>query len=178
MDNEDKGNAQEIWVVVKTNPRAEKKVDERLSNAGFTTYLPLLTTLKVWSDRKKKVITPLIPSTLFVKTTPKLVTTIYAINGIHSVLKFLGKPAIVHDYEIENLQILLNQKSESDLELVDRYQKGELVQVVSGPFKGLVANVLKSTSSFRLVVEIESLGSGFVVNVSKSCVEKWVKINS
>ena len=178
MDNKNKDNSQEKWVVVKTSPRAEKKVDERLVKAGFTTYLPLLTTLKVWSDRKKKVTVPLIPSTLFVRTTPKLLNTVYTINGVHSILKFLGKPAIVQDYEIENLQILLNQKTESDFERVDRYQKGELVQVVGGPFQGLVANVLKSGSSFRLVVEIESLGSGFVVNVPKSCVEKWVKVNS
>ena len=98
--------------------------------------------------------------------------------GVHSILKFLGKPAIVHDYEIRNLQILLNQKTETDLEPIDRYKKGELVQVIKGPFEGLIANVMQTASNFRLVVAVESLGSGFVVNVPKSYVTKWTKANN
>jgi hypothetical protein len=39
------------WYVVKTNSRAEKKVHERLELLGFTVYLPLVTTIKQWSDR-------------------------------------------------------------------------------------------------------------------------------
>jgi transcription antitermination factor NusG len=178
MDTKEKGKAEEQWIVVKTNPRAEKKVDERLVQAGFLTYLPLLTTIKVWSDRKKKVTLPLIPSTLFVKTTPKMMTDVYAIHGVHSILKFLGKPAVVNDFEINNLKILLNQKTETDLEPIDRYKKGELVQVIRGPFEGLIANVMTASSNFRLVVAVESLGSGFVVNVPKSYVAKWTKKNS
>jgi len=132
----------------------------------------------VWSDRKKKIVQPLIPSTLFVWTTPKVLNDVYGVNGVHSVLKFLGKPAIVQNYEIENLRILLDQNQQSDLEVVERYKKGELVQVVKGPFQGLVANVMTSTSTYRLVVEIESIGSGFVVNVPKGYVEKWIKTTS
>ena len=175
MDNTVKNNSKEQWVVVKTNPRAEKKVNERLTEAGFTTFLPLITVLKVWSDRKKKVEQPLIPSTLFVYTTSKLVKDVYCVIGVHSILKFLGKPAIVQGHEIKNLQILLNQKEAGSVEVVDRYKKGELVNVVRGPFQGLIANVMTTSSNFRLIVEIESLGSGFVVNVPKSYVEKCTK---
>lgn len=178
MNNKEKVNPQEQWMVVKTNPRAEKKVDERLVNAGFTTFLPLVTTLKIWSDRKKKVEHPLIPSTLFICTFPELLKDVYSVNGVHSILKFLGEPAIVQEYEIENLRILLNQKDESDIKPVDQYQKGEMVKVLRGPFQGLIANIMKTASSFRLVVEIESLGSGFVVNVPKSYVQKWNDVNS
>ena len=172
MSNKENISPQEQWMVVKTNPRAEKKVNERMVNAGFKTYLPLVTTIKVWSDRKKKVEQPLIPSTLFVYTSSELLKDVYCINGVHSILKFLGKPAIVQEHEIENLRILLSQKEESNIETTDRYKKGEVVQVVRGPFQGLIANVMKTASSFRLVVEIESLGSGFVVNVPRSYVEK------
>ena len=163
------------WMVVKTNPRAEKKVNERLINAGFTTFLPLVSTLKVWSDRKKKVEQPLISSTLFIFTSPEQLKKVYGINGVHSILKYLNKPAIVKDYEIENLRILINLKEEGEFESGGRYSKGGLVKVMRGPFQGLIANVMKTASSYRLVVEIESLGSCFLVNVSKNNVQKWVK---
>ena len=48
------------WYVVKTNSRAEKKVYERLEFLGLEVYLPLVITIKQWSDRKKKVEVPLI----------------------------------------------------------------------------------------------------------------------
>ena len=54
------------WFVIKTRSRAEKKTVERLDLLGFTSYLPLQTTVKQWSGRKKKVKLPLIPGIAFV----------------------------------------------------------------------------------------------------------------
>ena len=56
------------WFALYTRPKAEKKVEERLSLAGFDSFLPLQTVIKQWSDRKKKVEIPLINSYVFVKT--------------------------------------------------------------------------------------------------------------
>jgi len=160
------------WYVVKTNVRSEKKVNERLIQAGFETYLPLQQTIKIWSDRKKKVEVPLIASTLFVYTTAQALTRIYPITGVSSILMYLKKPAIVHDYEINNLRILLQQDvmnaSEQKLELL----QGETVQVTRGPFQGLIATAINTGQKFRVVVELESLGTSFSVNVPKSYVRK------
>ena len=50
--------AEKKWLVVKTKPNAEKKVAERLALKELEVYLPLYTTVKQWSDRKKKVQKP------------------------------------------------------------------------------------------------------------------------
>ena len=42
------------WYVIKTNSRAEKKVEERLQMLGFEVFLPLQTSINQWSDRKKR----------------------------------------------------------------------------------------------------------------------------
>ena len=55
------------WYVIKTMSRAEKKTAERLYSMGFTTYLPLQTTIKQWSDRKKWVHFPLFRSYVFAR---------------------------------------------------------------------------------------------------------------
>ena len=43
------------WHVLYTKPRHEKKVAERLSEAGYTTYCPLYKVSRQWSDRTKVV---------------------------------------------------------------------------------------------------------------------------
>ena len=59
------------WHVLYTKPRHEIKALERLAKKGFEVYCPMKTTLKQWSDRKKKVSVPLLPSYIFIKTTEK-----------------------------------------------------------------------------------------------------------
>ena len=55
------------WYAIYTMPRSEKKVYNRIIESGIEAYLPLLTTVRIWSDRKKKVSLPLIPSFVFIK---------------------------------------------------------------------------------------------------------------
>lgn len=43
-----------FWYVVKTNSRAEKRVVERIGSIGLKAYLPLIESIKQWSDRKRK----------------------------------------------------------------------------------------------------------------------------
>ena len=160
------------WHVVRTSVRAEKKVNERLEKANFQTYLPLLNTVKIWSDRKKKVQEPLIASTLFVYASLDELSSIYSIQGVVSILKYLNKPAIVQEHEINNLRILLQQESSPELHPIMHLIKGETVQVTSGPFQGLIATAVNTDNKFRVVVELESMGTGFVVNIPKSFVRK------
>ena len=50
------------WYAVYTRPRSEKKALITLSEDGYEVYLPLKKTLRQWSDRKKWIEFPLIPS--------------------------------------------------------------------------------------------------------------------
>jgi hypothetical protein len=75
----------------------------------YDSFLPLITEMRQWSDRNKKVKTPLIKSYVFVKVKKKELAPIYAIPGVVAVLKHLGEPAIVTDVEINNLKIITNR---------------------------------------------------------------------
>lgn len=160
------------WHVVKTKSLAEKKVNERLVASGLETYLPLITVWRIWSDRKKKVEKPLIPSVVFVRASSQELRQIYPISGVASILTYLNKPAIVRDFEIQNLRILLQQEDPSQLEAMEHFEQGEVVEVVKGPFKGIIATSIMESTSYRLIVEIKSLGTGFTVNVPRSYVRK------
>jgi len=173
LSSKDSPNNQK-WFVVKTNSRTEKKVEERLRNIGFEVFLPLQTSISQWSDRIKEVSKPLISSTLFIHSTELDLKLIYNTPGFHSVLHYQNKPAIVRDFEINNLRILLKQDSEHQLEETSSIETGDLVEVTKGPFKGLIATSIEVNRNHKLIVEIESLGQKFVVHVSKSFVKKLV----
>ena len=54
------------WYAIYTKSRWEKKCAKTMQADGYTIYLPLIKTLKQWSDRKKMVEIPLIPGYIFV----------------------------------------------------------------------------------------------------------------
>lgn len=153
------------WFALYTRPKAEKKVEERLSLAGFDSFLPLQTVIKQWSDRKKKVEIPLINSYVFVKTNKVKLNTLLVVPGVLNILKYLKKPAVVREEEIENLKILVNNNEDFiSIDPID-LSKGEKVEVIKGSFKGLVGTFLKSSGKHRIIIEIEALKSFIEVSL-------------
>lgn len=165
-------NNQVQWFAVYTQSRAEKKVYERLVNLGFEVFLPLVTTVKHWSDRKKKVTEPLIKSFVFVKTSNKKFSEIVSTPGVLSILKYLGKPAVVREVEIENLKLVINNsefiKTIKPIDL----SNGEAVEVIKGPFKGLIAKFISRAGKYRIVIEIEALKNFIEVNIPLNTIKK------
>jgi transcription antitermination factor NusG len=164
--------SQSNWYVVKTLSRAEKIVFKRLSMMGLSVYLPLQTTIKQWSDRKKKIDIPLISGTLFIHGNASTLSLLYHVQGFHSILHFLGKPAIVRDEEINNLKLLLQDNVEIKEEVFEEIKKGESVEVIRGPLQGIIATSVEQQRNYKLIIQIESLGRQFVVHVPRSQVRK------
>ena len=160
------------WYAIYTRSRSEKKVHKKVLSQGFDSYLPLITTVRQWSDRKKKVELPLIPGYLFVRTDRKNLKNVLPINGIKNVLKHLGKPAIIKDYEIENLKILLEDSSKFSIIQDTNLKNGDTVIVEKGVFSGLVAECIKFNGKHRLIIRIEALANIIEVNIPLSYVKK------
>lgn len=160
------------WYAVSTRPNAEKKVFERLTANSYETYLPLVSSIREWSDRKKKIKTPLISTFVFVKLDSSKIYDVLKIQGALGILKYLGKPAIIKEQEIENLKILMTDATEvSKLENIE-FEHGEDVLVTKGPFMGLVAQSVIIKGKRRIIVSIEALGSVMEVNLPLSFVIK------
>ncbi len=163
------------WYAVFTKSRAEKKVYERLLENEVESFLPIFTTVRQWSDRKKTVKLPLIPSYVFVKMPEKNLRDILPIHGIVGVLKHLGKPAKIFDYEIDNLRILCDSQEEVKSTNDVRVLKGDTVEVTNGPFMGLIAICEREGQKHRVIVKIDTLGSCFTVNIPLSFLRKIKK---
>ncbi len=163
------------WYAVFTKPRAEKKVYQRMLDYDIDAFLPLVKTVRQWSDRKKTIQVPLISSYIFVHMLEKELNNTLPIQGTVNILKHLGKPAKIRDLEIENLRILSCNSDHQEISNCINVLKGDAVEVVNGPFMGLIATCLKEGTSHRVVVKIDSLGSCFNVNIPMSFLRKIEK---
>jgi transcription antitermination factor NusG len=140
------------WFALYTLPKNEKKVTERLQNLGIEAYCPMVTQVKQWSDRKKKVETPLISSYVFVNLEEKERNKVFDIHGIVRYLYWLGKPAIIQDHEIALLKDSL--KGILTSVEVQGVKPGDSLTISRGPFKGkegVVSQVEKN--KIRLVLK-------------------------
>ena len=160
------------WYAIYTKSRAEKKVWERLIESDFEAYLPLITKVRQWSDRKKKVKVPLINSYVFVNVDEYGLHKVMKVFGTVGVLKHIGKPAIVKDYEIKNLKILTegganikNIASDVNIEI------GYSIEVERGPFLGIKGKCARINGKNSIVVELETLGNFFSVDIPVSYIK-------
>ena len=96
------------WYVLHTKPRNEKKVEEQLLSIGINAYCPKRTELKFWSDRKKKIEVPLLPSMVLVKINDNDINRVFESPGVVRYMFWLGKRAIVRKSEIDALKKYLN----------------------------------------------------------------------
>lgn len=158
------------WFVVYTKTLTEKKVAERLRQMELEVYLPLYTTIRQWSDRKKKLEKPLINSVVFVHCTEPDLQKLYTVPSVAGVLRHDGKPAVVQNHEIQNLRILLQQVGAAELEPV-ALEPGTPIEVTRGPFKGVIGTAVQVLNTLRVIIEIRQLGVAFSVNVPKSFVK-------
>ena len=99
------------WHVIYTKPRAEKKVEERLNNFGIEAYCPVKQEVKQWSDRKKKILVPVLPSMVLVNIDEKERNKVFDIPGVVRYMFWLKKHAIVKDDEVASLKSLLSQNN-------------------------------------------------------------------
>lgn len=173
--NSSKPEEIKYWYAIFTKPRAEKKVIERMEEEGIEAFLPLIKTVRQWSDRKKTVILPLIPSYVFVSLPEKELNITLPIQGTVAILKHLGKPAKIREVEIENLRILSSNSDSQDISNCINVTKGDDVEVINGPFMGLIATCIKQGNNHRVVVKIDALGSCFNVNIPLSFLRKIIK---
>ena len=74
------GNSKK-WFVLCTKPRNELKVTERLTSIGVEVYTPTKIEVRQWSDRKKKVLVPLLPSMVLVQLLEKEVEVVFNVPG-------------------------------------------------------------------------------------------------
>lgn len=170
MDNHE----ERFWHALYVRSRSEKKVLSQLEDMGFQAYLPLVTVVKRWSDRRKKVEEPLFKSYVFVYSNDKEYITILNVYGVVRFVTFERKAVVVP----EN-QILAIKKFVNDYEHGEEYKMsndetlkvGQTVRIINGPMKGLTGRLEQIQNKRHLIVYIEVVGQYIPVHIPRAKVE-------
>ena len=144
------------WYVVYTKPKWEKKVAEKLTQIGIECYCPIITQVKQWSDRKKKIEVPLFNSYVFVQLQEGDRNSVFQIAGVVRYLFWLGKPAIVRDEEIKSIKDSLKASNIAEVS-VSSIQVGDRIKLESGAFSNQSA-IVQEVSNTHCILVLESLG--------------------
>jgi transcription antitermination factor NusG len=144
----------ESWHVIYTKPRAEKKVEERLNNFGINAYCPVKEEIKQWSDRKKKILVPVLPSMVLVNIDEKERNRVFDIPGVVRYMFWLGKHAIIKEDEVESLKSLLN-KNNIVSQTTETLKVGETINVPGFENQN---GIIKKISNNQIWVVLKNLG--------------------
>ena len=153
------------WYAVYTKPRAEKKAALALTELGIEHYLPLQTSIKQWSDRKKKVEEPLFKSYLFVYINLEL--SQQQVTAVPSIVKFVK---IGQTYTTIRLSIIDAIKTSlmhfSEMEITNEHiNTNTKVSVIAGPLKGYKGTTITKQGSQYFALQIEELGTHMLIKV-------------
>jgi transcription antitermination factor NusG len=151
------------WYALYTKPKKEIKVAQQLEQLGFTVYLPTKVEIRTWSDRKKKVISPLFSSYVFIQIEDTKRSSVFIIDGILNYVFWLGKPAVIKSNEIEIMQRELAKPYAAIV--ITSLERGKQIQFTDSVFKGQNA-IIEHISNTKVHLTLSSLGFKVIINRS------------
>lgn len=146
---------EKYWFALYTKPRHEFKAAEQIAENNIEYYLPVITKIKQWSDRKKKVSEPLIRGYIFIYATERNRIIALEQNSVVRCVTFNGRVATIPDWQIDNLRKML--ATESDFLISEKIQAGQKVKVIAGPFEGVIGLVNHSPNGKTISITIDML---------------------
>jgi transcriptional antiterminator RfaH len=164
------------WYVVLTKPRHEETAHFHLASKRIDVFYPKLF-LPV-PTRSGRHIIPLFPNYIFVRIdalSPEYSQVLWC-RGVKRLVSFGGAPSVVDDEVVNFMRELANPQglitAKSNLKI------GDEVQIVKGPFKGLIGIIQEPPDTkSRVKVLMAILSRNVRVEVPTDCIHmSWIAI--
>jgi transcription termination/antitermination protein NusG len=161
----------ENWYGLQTRARHEKIVVQRLEERGVTTFLPLVTEVHRWSDRKKSVQMPLFGCYVFAKFAPNRAERlrVLRVDGVFGLVGDRGEGSPIPDEQIDAVRSLVEGQlpwsSHPFLKI------GQRVRIRSGALDGLEGILVSRNGDRTLVISVDAIQRSLAVRVEGYAVE-------
>ena len=159
------------WYALRTTYGREKKAYDYLTAKGVTAFYPTTNVVKLIKGKRKVVTESRLPNIFFAYGTEKQIKTFVYDNVNLPFLRFyyrhfhVGRridktPLIVPDDQMDSLRIICSADSDNTIVSsveVPKFEKGQLVKVIDGTFKGVIGRVARWQGQQRVAVVVDDL---------------------
>ena len=159
------------WYALRTTYGREKKAYDYMTARGITAFYPTIDTVKLINGKRKVVTESRLPNIFFAYGTEEQLKTFVYDNVNLPFLRFyyrhvhVGRriekiPMIVPDYQMDSLKIICAADADNtivSLVEVPKFEKGQLVRVIDGAFKGVIGRVARWQGQQRVGVVVDDL---------------------
>ena len=163
--------AEPQWYAVHTRSQHEKFVVNQLEQRGIKTFLPLISEVHRWSDRRKVVQLPMFSCYAFVhmRLLPELRYMVMQTNGVLRFVGSRGEGIPIPEIQIENIQALLS--SDVPYALCPFLQVGQRVRIRGGALDGIEGLLIARNGDRTLVISVEPIQRSIAVRIDQYQVE-------
>ena len=159
------------WYAVQTMPRHEKKVSQDLTAKAIECFLPTVTTVRQWSDRKRSIVEPLFTGYVFARLAPDSPDriTLLRSNGVVGLVGTRGVGVPIPENEIRSIQQIV--ESRAGYASHPFLSVGKRVRVRGGALDGLEGILQSVRGDESLVVSVELIRRSMSLTISGYVVE-------
>ena len=159
------------WYALRVTYGREKKVYDYLKENDVEVFYPTITTIKVINGKRMPFLESRIPNMLFAYGLEKEIKSFVYDNinlphlrfyyrHSHKENRIIKEPLIIPNNQIESLKIICTSEAE-DIVIVppeiQKFQSGQTVRVIDGPFKGVIGKVARYHGQQRVAIIIDGL---------------------
>ena len=159
------------WYALRCTYGREKTAYDYMVAKGVTAFYPTTSVVKLIKGKRKVVTESRLPNIFFAYGTEEEIKTYVYDNVNLPFLRFYYRhihvghriekmPMIVPDYQMDSLKIICAADDDNtivSLVEVPKFEKGQLVRVVDGAFKGVVGRVARWQGQQRVAVIVDGL---------------------
>ena len=159
------------WYALRTTYGREKKAYDYLTAKGITAFYPTTNVVKLIKGKRKVVTESRLPNIFFAYGTEEQLKEYVYDNENLPFLRFYYRhihegntikktPLIVPDNQMDSLKIICTTDADNtfvSLVKVPKFEKGQLVRVIDGAFKGVTGRVARWHGQQRVAVIVDGL---------------------
>ena len=159
------------WYALRTTYGREKKAYDYLTAKGITAFYPTTNVVKLIKGKRKNVTESRLPNIFFAYGTEEQLKEYVYDNVNLPFLRFYYRhihegntikktPLIVPDNQMDSLKIICAADADNtfvSLVKVPKFEKGQLVKVTDGAFKGVIGRVARWQGQQRVGVVVDEL---------------------
>ena len=174
------------WYALRTTYGREKKAYDYLTARGITAFYPTTNVVKLIKGKRKVVTESRLPNIFFAYGTEEQLKEYVYDNVNLPFLRFYYRhihegntikktPLIVPDNQMDSLKIICAADADNtfvSLVKVPKFEKGQLVRVIDGAFKGVIGRVARWQGQQRVAVVMEELVTVVTAYVPSAFLEK------